>query len=151
MDLRRSKIGDFSASSHYVSSMHDFHSLECFSLFVRGCGAGLECVCVWGVCAHFRVAMPLSCNYEILNADGLGLTGCVSSTCIDAIFGVPHHHRRQADIPACSGLPPLTKKDTVQLHTHRDTEARQFMVIAGGTRATQMSVRTRTGLRQMKY
>ena len=95
-------------------------------------------MCVGCVCAHFRVAMPLSCNYEILNLDGLGLTGCVSSTCIDAIFGVPHHHRRQADIPACSGLPPLTKKDTVQLHPHRDTEARQFMVIAGGTRATQM-------------
>ena len=87
---------------------------------------------------HFRVAMPLSCNYEILNVQRLGLTGCVSSTCIDAIFGLPHHHSRQADIPACSGLPPLTEKDTVQLHTYRDTEARQFMVITGGTRATQM-------------
>ena len=70
--------------------------------------------------------------------DRLGLTGCVSSTCIDAIFGVPHHHRRQANIPACSGLPPLTVKDTVQLHMYSEKQARQSMVIAGGTRAIQM-------------
>ena len=59
MDLRRSKIGDFSASSHYVSGMHDFHSLECFSAFVRGCGAGVVCVCVGWLCAFSGRHAPI--------------------------------------------------------------------------------------------